>query len=187
VSLHDQRSPDAPPCDALAEAMALDHLTFCCYERFDTVDLEPLLVFPEHVWLWRTATRVKARMTDPRGAAFFLEYLAEIRRTHTRAEAVVNLVLYARERATERGFDDYAQVADDDPRLAPHLRAHDLDYWLARLERIAEARRGIRAAQEIAERYWRTPEREFSRTEAAAIFAKALPKRETLADRVLVV
>ena len=63
---------------------------------------------------------------------------------------------------------------------------HDFDWWLERLKSIAEARRGIQAAQRIAESYWRVPERSFSGAEAAAILEKAVPpQRPTLADRVL--
>lgn len=141
----DCRALDAPPCDSLAEAVVLTRL-MQHPDWISRYDVGRLLCFPEHRWIWQGMQRVRrAGTTD-----FFARWLRDAQEHHP--EHWLNLVdvLYPPDEVA-RGWEEYE--AGDDPRRSSY--DHPFEWWLKRLQRIAEARQLIRDAQRVAEHAWR--------------------------------
>lgn len=146
----DGRSSDAPPCDSLAEAMCLSEVILHP-SRIDQVDLGPMLVFAEHRTIWHVAVRVHMRHPELLNAGeFYVEWRKEIRRLEPRNWHLYEFILFPDDESL-RISEEHERAEEVTPR-ADH--AHSFEWWLARLKRIAEARRLISAAQEIAENAW---------------------------------
>lgn len=177
----DQRVEGAPPCDALAEGLVLLHLLLHP-DQIGTVDLKGLLVFREHRDLWDALRRTYAAgpyATDPfeNTARFQIAFNADLERVHgERYERYMDLVYRASETEAHRADEDASERPHHEPGfLAFSEYFHGFDWWLRRLQRIAEARRGIQAAQEIAEGFYRVPERDYTTEDAHAVLRRRIP------------
>jgi hypothetical protein len=151
----DVRNPDAPPVDGLAECVCL---SACLYrpELIDSHDLGPLLTFPEHRELWRILRMTRAR-TRGDEANFLYEWYCDLWREHPdNWQNYEDLLTSAAERESWRAWQQYRADYGDHPYTT---FLHDHTWWLARLVRIAEARRRISAAYKTIEHEWRVDER----------------------------
>jgi hypothetical protein len=165
------RDQSAPPSDSLAEAVVL-HAMLIKPERVGEHDLAPLLVLPEHRLCWRAMTMARMRVSTRDPASFAIHWLAALRELEPALwEPYARLVLCVEDDLSRRGWMEYDQ-ADGERRRFDYT--HDFGWWLARLERIAEARRGIEAAQQIAARYWQVPDEPYSAQEAHRMLERHL-------------
>jgi hypothetical protein len=177
----DRRAPDAPPCDSLAEGIVLHHLLIHP-ELIGTVDLAPLLVFPEHVWCWQAMVRTRAGRPDLDCGDFWKPWLAELE------QLAPGKSLNLWDLLSRAAGDDMAarrwQCVKRYGTVLGVMAEHDHHYywWLARLRSIAEARQGIAAAQRIAEGFWRIPDGDFSGSDALAILHRAVQRRPIRVD-----
>jgi hypothetical protein len=141
----ENRAPDVPPCDALAEAVLLSYVLHHTPAKVLECDLLPLLVFPEHRAIWRVVQRVYR--PDESHEQFYLRWLNEAERTQPGLSGVLSGVgeSWSRWQAHRLAHDTtgYASVSTT-----------DWDWWLARLRQVAAARRLIEDAQRMAERAW---------------------------------
>lgn len=151
----DVRDEKLPPVDGLAEAVVLHH---CVYDPtlIDKVDLGPMLTFPEHREIWRVLRITRARYRgDPAG--FLAEWWLDLSRAHPDKWYLYDdLLTSVAERETFRAFQQYRAGYGDQP-FTTFL--HDVDWWLAHLMNIAEARVALSVLQAESERLWRVPER----------------------------
>jgi hypothetical protein len=181
----DRRAPDAPPCDSLAEAIVLHHLLIHP-DLIGTVDLAPLLVFKEHQWCWQAMVRAHMRYPEMDCGDFWQPWLAELERlAPSKSLDLWDLLTHAAgEDQSARVWEEHGLRGSQAGVMAAH--AHDFNWWVERLKSITEARRGVQAAQRVAERWWRAPDEPFSGADALAILEKAVPpRRPSLAERVL--
>jgi hypothetical protein len=145
------RPPDAPPTDSAAEAAML-WLLLVCPELVGQVDLGPLLWCGEHEAIWRAMTRVRARRGVLDVAEWWVALRGQLHDDVCRGEPLETHYI-----AADGGWQwrcqgwRYWNVLQD----AELPNRYDLGPWLVRLERAAEARRLISAAQEMAVRAWR--------------------------------
>jgi hypothetical protein len=150
----DVRAPQAPPVDGLAEAVVLHH---CVYDPsiIEQVDLGPLLAFPEHREIWRVMKVTRQRYHgDPAG--FLVEWWFDLSHAHPdRWYLYDDLLTSVAERESFRAFQQYRDGYGDQP-FTTFL--HDVDWWIARVREVAEARRAIQVLQHTAERLWRVPD-----------------------------
>lgn len=131
-------------------------------EQIGTVDLGGLLMFPEHRALWAVLQRTYwagpyAADAAENAALFGLAFDAELRRAYPKQwRNYLDVLTSASEAAAHRAHEDATERPQHEP---GHLRLsayqHGVEWWLKRLQRIAEARRLIHSAQAIAERAWR--------------------------------
>ena len=180
----DARAYDAPPCDSLAEAVVIDYLTLHP-EMIGTVDLGPLLVFPEHRALWQALVRAHMRMPDacnpvlsdpgpPNYAEFILLWRAELQQSHPNDWLrLIELLGHQSDLESHRAAEDAEACRGDF--LA---QFHAFEWWLERLRAIHEARLGIQAAQRIAEGFWRVPEHEFTAGDARDVLRRFCPVQD---------
>lgn len=140
-----------PPTDSKAEAFALLHL---CMDsaRIADVNLAPLLVCWEHRAIWEGMVRVHMRRPGlPPG-----EFMVALRRDLHIVECPKPAALLSKRSHTagipgcegQRFTSLLIGVALDE-------LGRPLDFWLARLERVKEARRLLAQAQTMAEQAWR--------------------------------
>jgi hypothetical protein len=181
----DGRAPGAPPVDSLAEAVVLLQL-MNHPERIGGLDMEPLLVFPEHREIWQVLVRTYMRGPyaddrDRNTALFGLAFDGELQRAHPRDwRNYLDLLYSANTTASQRAWEDATERPQHEPgmlRLSEYH--HGFDWWLMRLQRIAEARRGIQAAQELAEAFYRAPDHVFTAQDAHALLRQRMPVRDT--------
>jgi hypothetical protein len=150
------RDIEAPPQDALAEAIVLrDLLDYP--ELIGQYDLAPLLVYPEHRQLWAAMARVHMRTPNLSMGEFYVAFLRELHASHPRQwralSALMDDVYIDEDRWRQQQYENDPSRGTADFDMARHH--HRFAWWYQRLEDCAEARRGIAAAQEMAERYWR--------------------------------
>ncbi len=139
-----ERDLSVPPSDAAAEC-ALLAMCELYPEQVGTLRLEGLLVFPEHQEIWRAMCRVRMRSPGLDVTEFWLATLHELHTKRCRDE---------RPHEHERwGCDGFRVLRVLD--FGEHANPKDITYWLARLERVRDARRLISLAQEQAEKAWR--------------------------------
>lgn len=171
----DVRDPRQPPVDGLAECVCLHA---CVYdpELIDQFDLGPMLTFPEHREIWRIlkVTRARTRALDP--AEFLVHFWGDLSAAHPQNwELYDDLLTSVADREHARAWTEY-QEGDGDMPYTTFL--HDFCWWLRRLQKVAQARRGIEAAQRIAENFWRAPDRDFGANDALAVLRRALPPED---------
>lgn len=147
----DERDLDRPPVDGLAECVCLHA---CVYDPalIDQFDLGRLVVHPEHRELWRVLrlTRARTRALEP--AAFLAEFYRDLAAAHPdNWENYDDLLTSVGDRESARAWQEYQDGFGDLP-FTSFL--HDFCWWLRRLQRAADARRMLHAAQEMAERAW---------------------------------
>jgi len=153
----DVRDEKLPPVDGLAEAVVLQH---CVYDPslIDKVDLGPLLTFPEHREIWRVMKITRTRYSgDPAG--FLAEWWCDLSREHPDNWYLYDDLLTSVSsvgRESFRAFKQYRAGYGDQPYTT---FLHDIDWWLAHLMNIADARRALSVLQAESERLWRVPER----------------------------
>lgn len=133
-----ERDPEAPPSDALAEAIVLRGLL---YKPAEIARYDPslLLVFPEHRMVLSCMRRAYARTHGTTWGRFYVEWVDECNRVRPGLTRLL----------------DY--VPEDVSRLhngVPHPE-QDFEWWWQRLRDCAEARRLIGVAQSMAEKAWR--------------------------------
>jgi hypothetical protein len=142
----ENRAPDSPPCDSLAEGVLLSYVLHHAPSKVVECDLLPLLVFPEHRLLWQVMQRVYR--ADETHEQFYLRWLNEAERTQQGLSDVLSGVgeSWSRWQAHRLtlGPVGYGSVS-----------TMDWDWWLARLQQVATARRLIEDAQRMAEFAWR--------------------------------
>lgn len=148
----EDRDPATPPCDSLAEAIVLEGI-LSHPERL-VHDVRPLLVFPEHRVCLDAMHRAYNAAPDAPWGRFYIRWLGELERAMPGHGAELEtLLLDVGNEASRWRWTRY-----DEDRVA-HVNAsdysHDWQWWLDRLKLIAEARRLIASAQEMAERAWR--------------------------------
>jgi hypothetical protein len=140
------RPADVPPIDALAEAIVLSYVLHHAPQKVVECDLLPLLNFPEHRLLWQVMQRVYR--ADETHEQFYLRWLNEAERTQHGLSDVLSGVgeSWSRWQAHRLtlGPVGYGSVS-----------TMDWDWWLARLQQVARARRLIEDAQRMAECAWR--------------------------------
>lgn len=145
-----RRAAEQPPCDASAEALALNGM-FAVPARMAHYDLGPYLVFVEHRAIWRSMRR--AIDGDPDG--FWLRTLHDLAREQSleKSMALLSVLMWSP-----------ADIVDDsDAGALVFVLA------LAKIKRCAEARRRISAAQDEVTRLWRVPETTYSLAEKARL------------------
>jgi hypothetical protein len=141
----ENRAPDIPPCDALAEAILLSYVLYHRPEHLVECDLLPLLVFPEHRLLWQVMQR--AYRPDETHAQFYLRWLNEAERTQRGLSDVLSGV-------GESWSRWQAHRLEHDTTGCESVSTIDWDWWLARLQQVATARRLIDENQRTMERLW---------------------------------
>ncbi len=174
----DVRDEKLPPVDGLAEAVVLHH---CVYDPtlIDKVDLAPLLTFPEHREIWRVMKITRARYHDD-PAGFLAEWWLDLSRAHPDNWYLYDdLLTSVAERESFRAFQQYRAGYGDQP-FTTFL--HDVDWWLAHLMNIAEARRAIQVLQRAAERLWRVPDGRSTTRQAIAMLKRDLPSTDLRID-----
>ncbi len=134
---------DAPPSDSTAEC-ALLQMCELYPERIGSLRLDGLLVFPEHQAIWRAMCRTHLRTPELDAGNFYVTLRQEMCAMLCRGAD------HARDREHCVGFR-YLRVID----FGEHANPKDIPYWLARLERVRDARGLISDAQQIAEKAWR--------------------------------
>jgi hypothetical protein len=149
------RDIEAPPQDALAEAIVLrDLLDYP--ELIGQYDLAPLLVYPEHRQLWAAMARVHMRTPNLSMGEFYVAFLRELHASHPRQwralSALMDDVYIDEDRWRQQQYENDPSRGTADFDMGRHH--HDLAWWFQRLEDCAEARGLISAAQQIAERAW---------------------------------
>jgi len=150
----EDRDPDIPPCDALAEAIVLLGALNEPERYLDGVDLEPLLVFPEHRTLLRLMRWVRAQTVGQRWSAFYVRFWDTCERRQPGLAKVLDYDLLS---GSWRHWIDRRLNIDERPPSEILGPGHLLNYgwWLERLRRVAAARRLIEDAQHIAAAAWR--------------------------------
>lgn len=179
----DARQLDLPPVDSLAEQIVLNRMLFRPW-LISRYDVGQLLVFKDHQFCWRTLSRARMRCETEDAGEFLQIWLAEVERLKPGQQMAYLNLLWSEEirhGETARAFAERAHLAEQDPEGShPLYRCyHDMDWWVARLRAVADARRIIRAAQEIAERAWRAPGRPFTNQDAHAVLRRLCPVRES--------
>lgn len=172
----DRRAPEAPPQDALAEFIVLTRLSQHP-EWIDQYDIGSLLNVPEAHMVWRSLLRVRHQHPVANVHAFLPLWFADIQEHHPKHWlALVDLMWPDEEGA--RGWEEYdlAYEADPDRVIRRSEFQHSFAWWLKRLERIAQSRSLISAAQRIAEAAWRE-DVEGAAVEAARLRAEIQPIR----------
>lgn len=149
----EDREPEVPPVDSLAEGVVLDWLLMVEPERIPSLDLDGLLVFKEHRQIWACMRQAWAqRQPDELWADFYLRWFNAAERTHRGLADVVLPVEAARsEWEHRRGRED----SDRGGFRGLAVHSHGFEWWLERLRRVAAARRLLEDAQRMAERAWR--------------------------------
>lgn len=142
----ENRDPETPPRDALAEAIVLSYVLYHCPAKVVECDLLPLLNFPEHQQLFRVMQRVYR--ADETHEQFYLRWLNEAERTQKGLSDVLSGV-------GESWSRWQAHRLEHDTRGYESVSTMDWDWWLARLQQVATARRLIEDAQRMAECAWR--------------------------------
>lgn len=154
VALED-RDPAIPPCDSLAEAIVL--LWLLEHPRnLQQYDVRPLLVFPEHrVCLDAMQSAHDTEPGQPWGR-FYVRWVDELERAMPgHSAALEDLLLSVADDSYAWRWARYDEDHDHTPQpIRASDYSHDWHWWLERIKRIAEARRLIASAQEIAERAW---------------------------------
>lgn len=145
---HEDREPDVPPCDSLAEGIVLFHMRYWP-EDLDAYDLAPLLVFPEHRHLLRTMQTARIRSMGQPWSSFYIAWMEECQIVSPSLDTVLDTVV-----ADQWTWHMNRLRANPD---APEIdaRLHDWRWWVERLQRVAVARQLVDDAQQIAARAWR--------------------------------
>jgi len=152
----DGRAEDAPPVDALAEGMCLLR---CLHDPalIDSVDLGPLLVFPEHRAAWQALVRTRMRYRNAEWSEFYEAWMAALEEIKPGKSwniyALIEDVTSIERRRAEHQARKYETSLP--------AQRQTFSEWVERLRRIAQARAIISAAQEMAERAWRVPDRDY--------------------------
>lgn len=141
----DGRSRDAPPCDALAEALVLSRL-ITDPTLIDRYDIDPLLVFPEYRWCWQALRGVRSRYRGTDWDQFFRLWIEEL--DIVRPGKAWNLWFLIQHAIASEQARAWQLAGAGTPVY------HGIDWWVARLQHVAESRQLISAAQQIAERGW---------------------------------
>jgi hypothetical protein len=142
----ENRAPDSPPCDSLAEGVLLSYVLHHAPSKVVECDLLPLLVFPEHRLIWEVMQR--AYRPDETHAQFFLRWLNEAERTQPGLSGVLSGV-------GESWARWPAHRLELDPASYESVSTMDWDWWLARLDRVGTARRLLEKNQRTTEHLWR--------------------------------
>lgn len=168
----DLRDERTPPIDGLAECVVLHH---CVYDPslIDQHDLGPLLTHPEHREIWRVMRLTRARTRHLADGEFLAHWWGDMARVHPQQWVNYDdLLCSVADREAARAQTDY----EHDHMTRPYTTyLHDFGWWLERCKRLAEARRGIEAAQRIAEGFWRADEHEYTPEQALSTLKHALP------------
>jgi hypothetical protein len=138
---------DAPPADAAAECALLAMCEFYPALVGSLHGLGELLVFPEHRSIWRAMSRVYIRA--PSGAPDVVDFWLGVQ-DELCTELCGDGQAHEHDRENCTGWRTL-RVLD----FGEHANPKDIPYWMARLERVHEARRLIDLAQQVAERAWR--------------------------------
>lgn len=167
-----ERDPEAPPSDALAEAVVLRELLFRPHliERYDPA---LLLVFPEHRIVLACMRKAYRGTHAASPGTFYVAWMAECERARPgQGLRLVRLLDFVDDDLTRWQWREAKATATGKPfaGLAPH--AHPFEWWFQRLRDCAEARRLISVAQRMAESAWRGDV-----TQARAIAQKAAVAR----------
>lgn len=144
VALED-RAPDVPPCDALAEAVVLSYVLYHYPAKVVECELLPLLVFPEHRQLFQAMQH--AYRADESHAQFYVRWLNEAERMQPGLSNVLDGLGASWSHWQARNLERDAGLGS--------VSTMDWEFWLARLRQVAAARRLLEDAQRMAERAWR--------------------------------
>lgn len=146
---HEDREPDVPPCDSLAEGIVLYHMLYWP-DDLAQCDLEPLMVFPEHQRLLAAMQAARARTAAGQAwSEFYIAWMAECEKISPHLDAVLDTVV------ADHWTWHMNRVRDDPDSAVIDVRLHDWRWWLARLQRVAAARQLVEDAHQIAARAWR--------------------------------
>lgn len=153
---HAERDPATPPSDSLAEAIVVNHVLLN-HELIESVDLGPLLNFPEYRWCWQAMVRVHMRSPEASFGKFYLAWVDELESVQPGQSWPLIELLDIANAESDRAWRDYRadRARYPDAPLLQSEYQHGFRWWLARLKRIAQARLMIHNAQEQAERAWR--------------------------------
>lgn len=150
VGLED-RDPETPPVDVLAEAIVLLGIVEQP-QRLDAVDLAPLLVTPEHRLILQAIHAARIATVGQRWSDFYLRWFAECEQ---RLHGLADVIDY---RLVDKSWQRWMRTRHDRADLRPYdPSGHISNYawWLDRLRRVAAARYIIDRSQRAAERAWR--------------------------------
>lgn len=148
------RRGSGPPADSLAEAVVLTYLLHHP-QRIAGVDLANLVVFPEHRLCWQAMARAFMRHGSywPTFHAGFVEELERLAPGKSlNLQETMDCADLESVRAHEEALE---RPHHEDGMLRMSEYHHGFEWWLARLRRIAESRRLVHQAQQMAECAWR--------------------------------
>lgn len=147
------RDPEAPPSDALAEAVVLRALLYrpALISRYDPT---LLLVFPEHRIVLACMKRADRITHTKTWGTFYIEWMAECEKARPgQGMQLVRLLDYVDEDLSRWQWREARATGKPFAGLAPHH--HPFEWWFQRLRDCAEARRLISVAQSMASSAWR--------------------------------
>lgn len=144
-----ERDPEAPPSDALAEAIVLTYLLWHPAE-IERYDPSLLLVFPEHRVMLACMKRA-LRVT--RGETWGRFFIAWRKLCEEHRPGLSRCLDYVDDDLTRWQWREARRTGKPFAGLAPHH--HPFEWWLQRLKDCAEARRLISVAQGMATAAWR--------------------------------
>lgn len=141
-----------PPSDALAECCVLSRMLHCP-RLLDSVDLDGLLVFPEHRWIWAALVAARTQSRGESWAHFYLAWINELEARHPGRGWRLHDLLFTADAESERAWTEYERDRDryPDQLVVRSDYSHRFGYWLKRLRRVAESRMLIASAQLMAE------------------------------------
>lgn len=157
-----ERDWSAPPYDSLAESVVLWGLLMRPAE-IKHYDVRSLLVYPEHGWCLDAMVAAESATRGQTWADFYLEWGKELERQHPGCGYALEALL------DHTVMFDEARARESDP-----YSHRDWTWWLERLKRVAEARRGIHVLQEAVDCLWRVD------IDGAASAAAQMPRPATI-------